>query len=59
MATDRQQESLTEQIVRLQREYNEWAQNATPEERAAATLAALRQMPGQAYLFEDDGPAQP
>lgn len=47
---------LIDELRRAQTKYNEWARNATPQERAAAAREALRHMPGQAYLFagEDD-----
>jgi hypothetical protein len=45
--------SIVEELIELQRAQNEWWAHATPEERTAAAIADLRQMPGQAYLFAD------
>jgi hypothetical protein len=46
--------SMIEQLIALQRRQNEWFTQASPEERAAAAKAALRRMPGQVYLFDEE-----
>lgn len=47
---------LVAEVERMQRAENDRRAAMTPEERAADAVEQLRRMPGQAYLFGDDGP---